>query len=130
MAGDSLINRLDLYTLWTLRHEHPKVLERWPGRQAVPYAYERLTKSHPDKLCGCNRHGKRYMDCCQPRDQAQSSGDSFWHFMRFTQGQLDRSPPQAIFEFMRCRQAPPPINKHLTPLVHLGLSGNAIRMTE
>jgi len=114
--GDSLITLLDLYTLWALRHEHLKMLGRWPGRQAVPHTYERLSESHPDELCGCNRNGKRYAECCQPHDQARPLGDSFFQFMKFTQGQLDRSPPRAICEFIKCRQAPPPIKDFLASL--------------
>lgn len=111
--GDSLITLIDLYTLWALRHEHLKVLGRWPGRQSVPHAYERLSESHPHELCGCNRHGKSYAECCQLRDQKRPLGDSFFRFMRFTQDQLERSPPRAICEFLRHRGTPPPMEDFL-----------------
>lgn len=115
--GDSLITLLDLYTLWALRHEHLKVLGRWPGRQTVPHAYERLSESHPDELCGCDRNGQSYAACCQHHDQTLPLGDSFFQFMKFTQNQLDRSPPEDICKFMAQRKSPPPLKDYLQPLL-------------
>ena len=40
--GDSLVELLDLYTLWALRHLHLSTLGRWPGAQSIPHAYERI----------------------------------------------------------------------------------------
>jgi len=108
-AGDSLITLLDLYTLWALRHEHLKILGRWPGRQAVPHVYERMSELKSDELCGCNQYGKRYTDCCHSHDISRPLGESFFQFLKFTQGHLDRSPPQAICDFMKHRHTPPPL---------------------
>ena len=74
MPGGSLTSLIDLYTVWALRHEHLRVFGRWPGRQAVPHVYERLSESHPDELCGCDKYGRHYAECCLPHDQARSLG--------------------------------------------------------
>lgn len=112
--GDSLIKLLDLYTLWALRHEHLKIFGRWPGRQAVPHAYERITESKADELCGCDKKGLKYAECCQQHDMSRPLEESFSLFMRFAQGNIHRSPPREICDFMMRRDTPPPISNHST----------------
>jgi hypothetical protein len=70
--GDSLVELLDLYTVWALRHLHLQALGRWPGSQAVHHAIERILELREDEYCGCGGSGKKYADCCKARDSANS----------------------------------------------------------
>lgn len=44
VSGDSIVELLDLYSLWAFRHLHLETFGRWPGYQSVPHPYERLTE--------------------------------------------------------------------------------------
>jgi hypothetical protein len=96
---------------------HAKILGRWPGRQSVPHVYERMSESTSDELCGCDQRGRIYADCCQPHDQAQPLGDSFFRFMKFTRSHMDRSPPEDICAFMKQRKTPPSLKDYLQSLL-------------
>jgi len=115
-AGDSLVNLLDLYTLWALRHEHLNIYGRWPGRQAMPHTYERITESNSGELCGCDTKGLKYAECCQQHDLSHPLIECFSRFLRFTQGNIHRSPPKEICEFMKRRDSPPAISDHSIPI--------------
>ena len=113
-SGDSITRLLDLYTLWALRHEHLRVFDRWPGRQSVPWPYERLDELQDDESCGCSNSGEFYADCCKKNDQAQPRLKIYFDFMRFTQGHMIRKPPPEICEFVKNRKAPPSLLNTLT----------------
>ncbi len=115
--GDSLVSLLDLYTLWAFRHEHLNVFGRWPGHQAVPHVYERITESKPDELCGCDAKGLKYSDCCRQSDLSQPLSKSFGDFLRITQGNLCRNPPKVIEDTVRHRATPPPIKRHTFSII-------------
>ncbi|MBL3588493.1 MAG: hypothetical protein JMN24_01700 [gamma proteobacterium endosymbiont of Lamellibrachia anaximandri] len=117
--GDKLRDLLDIYTLWALRHEHLNLCGRWPGHQAVPHVYERITELKPDELCGCGKKDLRYADCCQETDLTSPFIENFFRFMRFTQGSLQRSPPSEIVEMIKHHATPPPINNYVSSIVPL-----------
>jgi hypothetical protein len=67
VTKDSIVELLDLYTLWALRHLYLELFGRWPGRQAVHRPYERILELREDEFCGCYESGKRYGECCQKK---------------------------------------------------------------
>lgn len=109
--GDSLVELMDFYTLWALRHLFLETFGRWPGPQAVSRCYERLLELKGDELCGCDRSGMSYAGCCQPHDLARNRIADAVNFFFFTQGKL-RSPPNSVVRFARDRKEPP----HMTTL--------------
>ena len=115
--GDSLIQLIDLYTLWALRHEHLKVFGRWPGRQHVIHPYERLTESSPNELCGCDKTGLRYGECCRPRDLSIPLLDRMRRYTVYAGGSIDRSPPPELTAFIKTRRNPPDITPYFMPIV-------------
>jgi hypothetical protein len=66
--GDSLVELLDLYSLWAVRHLHLECHQRWPGHQSVTFACERLLEVRSDEYCGCGKSNKLYRNCCQKED--------------------------------------------------------------
>ena len=42
LIGDPIVQLLDLYSVWAVRHLHLTVVGRWPGPQAVIHPYERI----------------------------------------------------------------------------------------
>lgn len=106
-SGGSIVSLLDLYTLWALRHLHLEVIGRWPGRQSVPHAFERLQELRDNELCGCEAGCRNYIDCCKPSDLAADRAaiamDFLGNFARFQ----TRQPPERIWRFLRKRDDPP-----------------------
>lgn len=105
--GDPLINLLDLYTLWAVRHLHFKVVGRWPGYQAVPYPYERILELREDEYCGCANSHKLYGQCCMESDLARNRIAEAIKFTLRMGGGL-RKPPRAVVNFLLERVEPPP----------------------
>ena len=93
--GYPLVELLDLYTLWALRHLHLEVIGRWPGSQAVFHPYERLIELKNNEYCGCGRSNKRYGECCREEDIAKNRLAIAVNFNLFYAGGL-RMPPNAI----------------------------------
>lgn len=112
--GDSIIQLIDLYTLWAFRHEHFSAIGRWPGYQSVPLAYERLEELQDDEFCGCNQPAKLYKDCCKSKDQSKSQAETFWEFFHYMKGYITRNPPEPVCDVIRTRCEPPPIIDLLT----------------
>ncbi len=115
--GDKLTDLLDLYTLWALRYEHLNTFGRWPGRQTVPHAYERITESSPEELCGCDKNSRKYSDCCQESDLIKPLFKSFSQFMLFTRGYPFRSPPSEIVGTIKNHTIPPLIKNYIAPIL-------------
>lgn len=103
--GDRIIKLLDLYTLWALRHAYLKVFGRWPGYQAVPYPYERVTEFKDDEYCGCDNADQLYADCCKRHDQVAPLIKIFLDFMYHTKGHITRQPPPEILNFLHNRES-------------------------
>lgn len=96
--GEPLVDLLDLYSVWALRHLHLLTFGRWPGPQAVHRPYERLLEINPEEHCGCGQD-RRYVDCCRDRDLARDRIADAIDFLLWSGGTL-RTPPQAVVDFV------------------------------
>lgn len=105
LIGDSIVELLDIYTVWALRHLHLEVFGRWPGPQAVSYAYERILEIREDEQCGCGRSSVRYRDCCRDMDLNKNRMAEAVKFFVNCAGGL-REPPGAIVRSVRDRTEP------------------------
>jgi len=110
LFGDSLVELIDLYTLWALRHLHLGVFDRWPGPQAVHFPYERILEFRDDELCGCANTTRRYGQCCKSKDLVRNRITDAVNFTMATAGGL-RQPPASIVAFMHQQRDPPPIEE-------------------
>ncbi|MFV8671404.1 hypothetical protein ACNRC9_20695 [Ralstonia pseudosolanacearum] len=110
-ATDPLVVLLDLYTLWAVRHLHLKAFGRWPGRQAVRHAYERILELRVDEYCGCDT-SRLYGECCRDADHARNQIREALIFTTDMQGGL-RCPPASILAFLRHRDKVPDLREIL-----------------
>jgi hypothetical protein len=105
--GDPLVQLLDIYSVWALRHLHLSEFNRWPGPQSVPFLYERLWEFKDDELCGCGAtEDKTYAECCKPGDLRAPAVQEAVNFSLPRFGGL-RAPPRMVTEF-QCGLAEPP----------------------
>lgn len=104
--GDPLVELLDLYTVWALRHAYLRHFGRWPGEQSVPLGYERVMELHEDEHCGCGQSGKRYGECCREKDFA---GNRIADAVKFVLAFGSRRPPTAVSRFVYDQTNPPRI---------------------
>jgi hypothetical protein len=109
VIGDSLVDLLDLYTVWAVRHLHFKVLGRWPGGQAVCHPYERILELRKDEHCGCANSQKLYGQCCMENDLERNRIFDAIRFTVLMRGGL-RKPPRSIVRFLLERAEPPPLS--------------------
>ena len=107
--GDPIVELLDLYTLWALRHLHLESLGRWPGQQAVLHPYERILELKEDEYCGCGRSEKLYGECCREKDLLRNRVADAVNFILESAGGL-REPPNAIVRSVREHSEPPAVN--------------------
>lgn len=98
--GEPVVELLDLYTLWALRHLHLQVFGRWPGQQSVRHPYERILELREDEHCGCGTSDKRYGECCREKDLARNRIADAVNFQMVYMGGL-RHPPSSIVRFVR-----------------------------
>lgn len=111
--GKSLVELLDLYTVWAFRHLHLQVCGRWPGFQSVPLAWDRRRELRGDEFCGCGtKPYKRYADCCQAADWSGMGLRERVQNLLTNRG-LKRSPPPEICKFSRERTVPPSLDSVL-----------------
>jgi hypothetical protein len=106
VMGDSIVELLDLYTVWALRHFYLEVFGRWPGPQAVRWPYERLLEFRADEHCGCGASAKLYGECCLRKDLSRKRIPLAISFLAQTGGG-HRRPPVAVVNFSRDRGEPP-----------------------
>ncbi|HEY5601785.1 MAG TPA: hypothetical protein VIM41_01625, partial [Gammaproteobacteria bacterium] len=106
IKGDPIVRLLDLYTLWALRHLYMKQYGRWPGRQSVRLAYERILELRSDEFCGCNQGDKLYGECCQDKDLNRERVADAVHFAINCHGG-NRNPPKSVVDFVCNRKEPP-----------------------
>jgi len=97
--GDSIVELLDLYTLWALRHLYLQVFGCWPGHQSVPDPYERILELREDEYCGCGVSDKLYGECCRDKDLVRDRIADAVNFAILSGGQ--RTPPEAVVRFAR-----------------------------
>ena len=107
--GYPLVQLLDLYSLWALRHLHMKALGRWPGYQAVRSRYERILELRPDEYCGCEHSDRLYGECCQKGDLAENTVAGAIAFNK-KHHNWHRKPPTIVTDFVITRSNPPNIN--------------------
>ena len=105
LPGDSIVKLLDLYTLWSVRHLHLLVFNRWPGAQVAHHAYERLIEIKEDELCGCGSLDKKYGECCKTRDLRRNRIADATKFI--FDGGADRKPPKSVMRFLKEQDNPP-----------------------
>jgi hypothetical protein len=106
--GDSLIQLLDLYSVWALRHLHLKITGRWPGYQAIQFPYERILELRSDEYCGCRHSDKLYGECCQKSDIYRNTITDAVNFSLNCYSGY-RKPPLIVTDFVLRRTAPPNI---------------------
>lgn len=100
--GNSLVTLVDLYSVWAVRHLYLEKYGKWPGRQSVPIAAERLLELGGNELCGCDHPRGTYGQCCKPSDKANTSGSDLLEFAIKT-----RKPPDPITLFVWNPTSPP-----------------------
>jgi len=107
--SDPLVELLDIYTVWALRHLHLRVFGRWPGPQAVRFPYERQLELRPEECCGCPHPRGSYGSCCEPRDRERNQIKEALNFMLAMRGGL-RSPSKSVVKFLADRSHRPKIS--------------------
>ena len=105
MFGDPIVELLDLYSLWAVRHLHLEVFGRWPGYQAVHFPYERVLELKEDEFCGCGGPARLYRDCCRDTDHDRNQVADAVRFNIITGG--TREPPEVVVRFIHERNEPP-----------------------
>lgn len=103
--GESIVELIDLYTIWALRHLHLEFIGRWPGYQSVPIPYERLNELNDHELCGCDRSHLQYSECCKPLDVALDPQEAFLDFA--SQTGIERQPPSWLPPIIWGNNPPP-----------------------
>jgi hypothetical protein len=106
VPGDPLVELLDLYSLWALRHLHLRTVGRWPGAQAPCHPYERLLEFGEREYCSCGS-GLHYAQCCRAADLARNRIADAVNFNLLTRG-YNRRPPDTVVGFMSGHQSRPP----------------------
>lgn len=104
--GDSLVDLVDMYSIWATRHLHLERFGWWPGPQSSAHPYERLMEFSDREHCGCGARGSRYGVCCKPKDLARDRIADALRFCNFT-GWSVRKPPFEVTEFVRTWTSPP-----------------------
>jgi hypothetical protein len=106
---DPLVELLDIYTVWALRHLHLRAFGRWPGPQAVHFPYERQLELRPEECCGCSYPRGSYGSCCEPLDRERNQLKDALNFMLAMRGGL-RSPSRSVVNFLADRSQRPKIS--------------------
>jgi hypothetical protein len=106
--GGSLVQLLDIYSVWAARQLHLELLGRWPGSQLSPWVYERRFETIPGELCGCGSLDKTYDKCCKTRDEQRKVLPDNIEFL-FATGGGERKPPSSLFQFIRAPVSPPSV---------------------
>lgn len=119
--GGSLVELIDQYTMWALRHLHLEKVRWWPGQQTAEYVHERLTELNDNEWCGCRPDAKRYGECCKQSDLAsdrlQAAIEFVGGFLKFKA----RHPPASVLRFLWDRRDPPELqNADVDPTLRLG----------
>lgn len=117
VMGEPIVELLDLYSLWALRHLYLDVFGRWPGPQSVGYAYERIVEMREDELCGCGTTQKRYGECCAPADRSRDRIRVATAFL--ARINPERKPPPAILATIYDCTPPPQLNPFLDEIGYI-----------
>lgn len=98
--GRPLLQLLDLHVGWTVRHLHLNYFGRWPGRQVIHTARERLREHREGELCGGCDSLKLYEHCCRPKDLKQTSLARDSEYRRYIKNPI-RQPPDELQSVVR-----------------------------
>jgi hypothetical protein len=114
LYGDPIIELIDLYTVWAMRHLHLENFGRWPGSQDAIYPFERLAEFHEDEICSCGSQ-LRYGKCCRKSDLARNRiSDAIVFALRSETKR--RQPPAPIVSAALGLRKPPELNADLAYL--------------
>jgi len=98
--GDGIVELIDLYSLWAIRHLHLELIGRWPGYQSVPHAHERVAELKDDEFCGCDSPHKLYKNCCKQDDiESENAALARGQLNKLPNGGF-RAPPKTISKFI------------------------------
>lgn len=107
--GHSLVNLLDIFSVWALRHLHLEILGRWPGPQVATIPYEVVLEVGDMELCPCGSL-RRYADCCKEMYASRNLiADAIDYCL--TTGGGRRYPPVPILQFVRDQTQAPSLNQ-------------------
>ena len=123
--GKPLTALFDLHVLWIVRHLFLRRFRRWPGRQVLHTAYERLMEHCAGELCGCDS-GRKYEDCCREKDRKLDSIEMLASFIRRLRfGSSERKPPIPVSEFVYgSRRIPPSLQEMISAINPARLDGS------
>ena len=106
-AGDSIVDLLDLHTLWIVGQLHLRHIGTWPGPQCVRHSYERITELGEDELCGCDsEEQKTYGECCMINDLRGNRVRQAMNFILTHNGGV-RQPPASVRKLIHVFSNPP-----------------------
>jgi len=111
-SGEPLVNLIDLYTVWAVRHFYLKHFNLWPGAQSVHIVAERILELHSNECCGCGSIAK-YADCCQKNDLSQNRISEVVSFFLHSPNYGKRNPPLPVEEFIRTQKQIPSLRELL-----------------
>lgn len=109
-VGEPLVDLMDLYSVWAVRHLYLRVFGRWPGEQSVPFPFERRWELGEDETCGCGKSHLRYGECCRDSDLRQNPVASAIRYQLLFGA---RRPPAAVWPFLCERNQPPGIREYV-----------------
>lgn len=98
--GDSILTLLDLHAVWVARQLHLRHFGRWPGRQVLHTAHERLLDQRPGELCGCGTL-RPYAECHQPEDRGRAMYERLSEFRKLFPNPRRGIPSRAWVELNR-----------------------------
>lgn len=111
--GQSAVVFLDLQSVWLARHLHLMRLGRWPGRQILHTAYERVAEHRPGEFCGCDS-GRVYERCCREGDLRLGAYNRLMEFRRWNSQRSLRRPPERVVRWLFGTSAELPSAEEIT----------------
>lgn len=97
--GQSAVVFLDLQSVWLARHLHLKRLGRWPGRQILHTAHERVIEHRAGEFCGCDC-GRLYEQCCHDGDVRLGAYGRLKDFRMRNPHRGPRRPPETVVQWL------------------------------
>lgn len=113
VLGEPLIDLLDIYSVWAMRHLYLESIGRWPGPQAVGHPYERIVELRADELCGCGNSRTTYGECCWRHDRSRDRLADAVDFLRRLRFNPTRAAPISVTESVCHDLTPPDLDQFL-----------------
>jgi hypothetical protein len=104
--GQPIVQLLDLYSVWALRHLHLDVLGTWPGHHVAHYAIERVLEQRDNEYCGCGATTKLYGDCCKTKDLSNTQVADAVQFVW-----VPRRPSASVLAVVKHGALPPQLSE-------------------